>query len=385
MRAEGPAAAWTTVAPLASPCPVCRASTWDPLPDPHDARSMLSDLRVVNAPLDKWVCGGCALVRRRTPVTPNLFAGGYELYAHSPGAPRETERQAAYASWIAASCPSPPRAVLDVGCGNGSLLLALGKLWPSTALRGVDLSPESTAHARNAGVHAVTGTLASSQLTAGLVIAVNVLEHVESPSAFVSGLADAVENDGELVIVCPDGSHPWSQLLIADHLWSFTATHLARVLDLAGIAVTSTSFAPPSIGRFVMVTGRRSARNLRIAAERGSRLAITETRNYLRTWRDLDLMLSARASGGRLACFGIGEAAGLLRAYAPRTWQGVRRCVVDAPERDDFGDLPVNDYRCLEANAEVLLGVRPQDQPRIVARLEADGHRAIRWDDIVTA
>ena len=95
---------------------------------------MLSDLRVLDSPLDKEACAICGLVRRSDHLTSKLFDWGYQLYDHPPGATRENARQEAYAEWLSSQVATSPRSILDLGCGNGSLLLALGRRWPDARL-----------------------------------------------------------------------------------------------------------------------------------------------------------------------------------------------------------------------------------------------------------
>ena len=105
---------------------------------------------------------------------------------------------------------------------------------------------------------------------------------------------------------------------------------------------------------------------------------------YLKVWRDLEGRLEERTPRGPWVCFGIGEAAGLLPAYAPRTWPRVERCVADNPEHDAFGTLPVDEYRRMATPTTLLLGVRPPSQTRL-RRAFADGHVPITWHDLVAS
>jgi SAM-dependent methyltransferase len=61
---------------------------------------------------------------------------------------------------IARSLPGGPASLLDVGCGNGSLLAAVGQRWPDVRLAGLDLQPERIEEARaNApDAHLVVGS-----------------------------------------------------------------------------------------------------------------------------------------------------------------------------------------------------------------------------------
>ena len=78
--------------------------------------------------------------------------------------------------------------------------------------------------------------------------------------------------------------------------------------------------------------------------------------------------------------------AGLLRAYAPRTWQRVRSCTADElREPSRFGLVPAIPLAHLAGDEALLLGVRPQDQPRLVERLSSRFARIISWHDLIEA
>ena len=49
---------------------------------------------------------------------------------------------------LARSLPGGPASLLDVGCGNGSLLASVGQRWPDVRLAGLDLQPERIEEAR---------------------------------------------------------------------------------------------------------------------------------------------------------------------------------------------------------------------------------------------
>jgi SAM-dependent methyltransferase len=61
---------------------------------------------------------------------------------------------------LARSIPPGPASLLDVGCGNGSLLAMVGQRWPDVDLAGLDLQPERIDEARHAapGARLVVGS-----------------------------------------------------------------------------------------------------------------------------------------------------------------------------------------------------------------------------------
>jgi SAM-dependent methyltransferase len=349
------------------------------LPDPGP-QSIASDLRIVAEPLGKIACTNCGIVVR--PQASTSFETGYMLYAHDPGRQLEDERQSKYAQWIAENVGQTPRRILDVGCGNGSLLAALGRVWPDAELLGCDPSRDAVLYAPE-HVRAWQGTADSlpAGIDADLVVSVNVLEHTRDPVAFVRGVSAACGAEGTIALVCPNGGAPGVELLFADHLWSFTSSHLCAIARRGGAGPVRASLAPAELGPFQMITAARRQPEDE-AVIRGERDLNLARARYLERWRALDEHLLRRLPP-RVICFGAGEASGLLRAYAPRTWERVDACTADRVDERTFGGRPVLPIEAVPAATTILVGVRPADQERVAARLRANYHDVITWYDLV--
>lgn len=345
---------------------------------------MTSDWRVVDERLARVMCVTCGLVRRdsSTSAGASFFASGYELYAYAPGETREQMRQEEYARWIVQAAGRRPRRVLDIGCGNGSLLRAFREYWPETELLGCDPSPESVARGSGDGLRLWTGTASDlpADATVDLVVSVNVIEHALNPLEFLTAVRESMEPDGRLVVVCPDGGRPGLDLLFVDHLFSFGGDHLAALLPRAGLECLAISSAPKGLGNFQMAIGRR--RGSAIEAPLRVHVRAEDHVRYLKRWRQLDDRLRARIEGSTV-CFGAGEAAGLLRAYAPGAWASVRACTVDGDSQGEFGDRPMIPLDSVRPDETLLLGVRPSDQARVADRLAARFPRVVTWYDLV--
>jgi SAM-dependent methyltransferase len=360
---------------------LCGANQWTPLPDPGP-QSMASDWRVVMEPLARHACHVCGLVRRWPDAASGeaLFASGYGLYAHSPGGDRERSRQAQYAAWIADLVQPPPAQVLDVGCGNGSLLLALAERWPSARLLGCDPSGESVTHGAAIGLRLWQGSAANlpADAVSNLVVSVNVIEHTGDPLAFLRGVRGALAEGGTLALVCPDGGRPGLELLFADHVHSFAPAHLQALCARAGLVVTRSGESPAALGPFQIVLARRGIAN----TDTSPAVSPLGRARYLAAWSEIDARLLDRVPASAV-CFGAGEAAGLLRAYAPRTWARVRACTIDGVVSGRYGALPMVDLAEVNRDETLLVGVRPMDQAAVAARLRARFMRVVTWYDLL--
>ncbi|MEV6489711.1 methyltransferase domain-containing protein, partial [Actinoplanes sp. NPDC051633] len=62
------------------------------------------------------------------------------------------ERSRPFFDLVAQIGAEKPRAVVDLGCGPGTLTATLAERWPSASITGIDSSPEMIARARQAGL-----------------------------------------------------------------------------------------------------------------------------------------------------------------------------------------------------------------------------------------
>jgi SAM-dependent methyltransferase len=128
---------------------------------------------------------------------------------------------------------SAARAVLDVGCGTGAGLLGpLAAAHASIRFVGVDDHEPTLRAARELNPGANLAFCLPQDMPPGpydIVIASEVLEHVEDPPAFLAGLLDRLAEKGRLVVTVPNGYGPfeWAS-------WVETVFVITRLYDLLG-------------------------------------------------------------------------------------------------------------------------------------------------------
>lgn len=195
------------------PCPVCGGTECRRL---HDMRFSLPSASPLPEAYTVVACSGCGFVYADTPGSAGSYERYYAEFSHyedpaiaTGGGEQAFDRQrlAETASWIAAKVAADSR-VLDIGCGNGGLLLALREQGFSR-LTGMDPSSACVARLQERGFAAIHGRLGDDPLGAeqfDLIILSHVLEHLLDPRSALSSLRKRLAPGGRVYAETPDAA-----------------------------------------------------------------------------------------------------------------------------------------------------------------------------------
>lgn len=376
-------------------CIACGSRDWRSLLD--WPQGMLSDGKLLPYPLHKRECAGCGLVARQADCMPagawqSLFTDDYALHATPPNA-YDLQRATAYADWLLPMLRGEsPRTALEVGCGNGALLGVVRERLDLAMACGLDPNPAAIAVGQAQGLNLLAGTLEDAAWRAGpwaatgfdLVYSVNVIEHVDDPLAFLQSIHRQLDDDGRLLLVCPDGDLPSSELLMFDHVHSFTHRSLQVLLQAAGFSLLCHEVSPAGIAGFQAVLAAPFLATDAMPEPEAEHLAILHGKRaaLVAGWHGLaEYLLPQVPTQGRLVAFGVGEAAMLLRAYAPALWHKVDAVTADvAPPAGRFS-IPFMAMSALNPQTDtLLLATRAEVQATLASRFAEQGFRVIRTE-----
>ncbi len=116
-----------------------------------------------------------------------------------------------------------PREILDIGCGVGTQLTApLAAAFPAIRITGVDKDARSLdwarAHVASQNLSFVSPAELPADHRFALVIASEVLEHVEDPGQFLRQLAARLTPSGRLILTVPNGYGVFEWMALAEVL-----------------------------------------------------------------------------------------------------------------------------------------------------------------------
>jgi 2-polyprenyl-3-methyl-5-hydroxy-6-metoxy-1,4-benzoquinol methylase len=172
----------------------------------------------------------------------------YSIWHQSGGSEQcvfDASGQAASRSWrildrLRRDIALPSRGrLLDIGCGNGSLLSTAHQLFPEWTLAGTEFDDryrtriEAIAHVE--GLY--TGPLQDIPGQFDLVTLSHVFEHLTAPSTLLERLAAMLKPQGYLLIQVPNYRENPFELMVADHCSHFCPCSLAKCVTDAGYAI----------------------------------------------------------------------------------------------------------------------------------------------------
>ncbi|MDI6731833.1 MAG: class I SAM-dependent methyltransferase [Candidatus Margulisbacteria bacterium] len=209
------------------PCPICLNKSGEIL---HNQRFALPDKSVLPSAYDIVCCKRCGFVYADTSATQKEYDQYYQSFSKyedssiaSGGGttPWDAQRMDQTASDLTQYVLDKKAAMVDIGCANGGLLIALRKMGYVNLL-GIDPSKVCVKHVNQQGVPARVGGLFSENLSDfknsfDCVILCHVLEHVCDLRSAIENVIGLLKKGGILFVEVPDASRYLDYFIVPFH------------------------------------------------------------------------------------------------------------------------------------------------------------------------
>ena len=144
--------------------------------------------------------------------------------------------------WVLKKHVSRFKSFLEVGCGTGFVLQAIGDAFPNAVLHGSDYFEEGLVHARkrvpSANITQLDARKMDGQKLYDVIGAFDVIEHINEDKLVLSNLSRALKKGGTLLVTVPQHRWLWSSVdEHACHVRRYTRSELVGKVIQSGLAV----------------------------------------------------------------------------------------------------------------------------------------------------
>lgn len=210
-------------------------------------------------------CKNCGMSYADTKATDedyNLYYQNINYYSQKP----PTENYSIILEkWmdIIRNCAGKEDTILDMGFGDGQLLLELSKNGYNNII-GIDTTEEGVSHLKSKGINALYGSIYDKvpddiKKICKVFILSGVLEHLLQPEIAINSAKEYLSEDGILIILVPNMdrleqlSLPISYYFHQEHINYFTPTSLLNIMNLNGFELLSIYPEFDNYGNMVVV------------------------------------------------------------------------------------------------------------------------------------
>lgn len=239
------------MASLNTSCPSCDGSGFRFFSDLQGWTLVSSDARPFKGEIELVQCEQCGHIYK-VPTkawqdnTDEIYRT-YEIYHQSGGAEQKVRnentgglvsRSSVLVKRLADYCGLPGSgSILDFGCGNGAFLRAVHAVRPGWHLAGSDINVNFKESIESISDKAtfIRGGLDEIVDKYDVISLVHCIEHLSDPKYYVRELAKKLKPSGIIFFQCPNINANPFDLLIYDHVSHFTPSHLADMVEKAGL------------------------------------------------------------------------------------------------------------------------------------------------------
>ncbi len=245
-------------------CHICGSANTIDIPLYGDLKTVTSDCKPTGHNCSLIICEQCGCLQKQIDdtwqsVVDSIYSryemyqqsGGSEPLVFSTGTHGKLRSETLVRMLSDNFCFPDNGNLLDIGCGNGSLLRAFHKEYRCWQMTETELSDtrrheiesiEGVSQFYNCSPSDISGSY-------DIVSMIHVLEHLTDPIRFLLNVKSRINSNGLLLIECPDFTTNPFDLVIYDHCTHYSIESLTEILKYCGydVILSSNQWVPKEL------------------------------------------------------------------------------------------------------------------------------------------
>jgi 2-polyprenyl-3-methyl-5-hydroxy-6-metoxy-1,4-benzoquinol methylase len=232
-------------------CPVCGIQNFVPLGQIKINSTALPKISSQFRNLIKCTdCGTISIIPKPTEKELQEYYEKYFIELQNQNGETNWKKRTALESIISIAQKLKKGKVLDIGCADGSLLKSLGQTFTKY---GIELSEEACRKAKENGINVYCSSFMQAEFHTkyDLIIALDILEHLDDPKAALLKMAEILEPGGYIIIQTGNADsaivrflgEDWAYMSIFGHLQALTPKAISKTIADKNIDEISISYS----------------------------------------------------------------------------------------------------------------------------------------------
>ncbi len=308
-------------------CPVCGENMWESFLEINTRSIITGDQRIIPGTLEKNICKKCRLATNAKRFTKEQIKRlyGKEYILNTLGKEEHNfftesgavSRSQVFFDWIEPWLPKKFESLLEIGCGEGNLLVRFNEAFKNSRIMGIEGSEKACTLSRKKGLDVSCRMILSDRdhiPEADVVLSVAVLEHIEDLEGFISVLKKGMKNGGRIIFCVPVQNYPGYDIFFSEHVWHMTTSHFKILFEQNGlkcIHADDSNAVNPGMGLFVC----EKTKALPLIKLTREPFFLEQGRDkWLGIFNEIDQWVK-KIKNRQIAVFGTGEIATLFLAF----------------------------------------------------------------------
>jgi len=325
-------------------CDLCQSKKFKILLE-RKGNIMTSDQRINYSKISKIECKKCGLVRNKNLIDKMDYK---KKYSYNTSKQKDIQffndkgsldRSSQVFNWINSIISkkqySKIQTIIEIGCGEGNLLLKFKEKYPKKKIIGLEINEQAILKGKKKGLD-IKSLKEPILEKADLIISYAVMEHTTSPTNFLKSISKILNPNGLVLIGTPHQDRISHDIFFVDHLFHFSSKHIQDIARFANLKLLKKSTEQWPVNSFGIYLFQLSKTKMRTIIKNRKNKCKDSIKYYLNSFKNTDIELKQIKKNKKMAVLGLGEFFSLLNAYTKLKSKKISYGLDDFPKKKKF-------------------------------------------------